>query len=270
MKIAVAFFGIPRASSICLPSIIENLLKNVNHFAEIKFFYHFFLQDRIDNPHSGEYAELPADEYEPFLKYSGLLEPRGICLSAWSADDMSAFGDAWGDGHSVINLLHQLHSLNQVTALVGDFNPDAVLFLRPDLYYHEPLDPCLLEIAAKNANAVFLPAWQSHGGYNDRFAVCGRHAYRCYGSRITFASRYCHDLAVPLHAERFLAYSLRQSELTVFPIRMHATRVRIGGRFVNERFYVEKALLLRKRFFALRTLRLAALLALYQLRSLFK
>ncbi len=47
------FFGIPRNSEICFPSIRENVLAHIPAGSEVQCFYHLYKIDEIRNPRSG-------------------------------------------------------------------------------------------------------------------------------------------------------------------------------------------------------------------------
>jgi hypothetical protein len=238
MKIAVAFFGLSRCSSVCFPSIQEKILSKLPSEANIKYFYHLYEQVGIDNPRSGERGLLLENENHIFLSMHGMLEKPGDCLSTWNFGELTAYGDTWNDDFkSLKNLVHQLNSLNKVTEQVKTFDPDVVIFLRPDLFYHDELSIEFIYAAAKFPSAIFLPGWQSHKGYNDRFAVCGKNSYQSYGARAYQMKQYCQTYAKGLYAEGLLRYAIDQNAW-IYPIKLRATRVRLGGIFSKERFRV--------------------------------
>ena len=94
LNIAVAFFGIPRNSQICFPSIEENVLAQLPPDSNVKCFYHLYKIDEVQNSRSGERGELKADNYQVFESMTGLLASTDGVLDRW--DD--SFGSARSAG----------------------------------------------------------------------------------------------------------------------------------------------------------------------------
>lgn len=119
MRIAVAFFGIPRNSSICFPSIEQNIYQHLPGNAQVRSYYHLYEPQLVDNPRSGENGFISESNYLPFAHMEGRLEEAGACLKCWGFDEIRKHGDVWRDNFkSLSNLIHQLNSLHAVTALV--------------------------------------------------------------------------------------------------------------------------------------------------------
>ena len=129
-----------------------------------------------------------------------------------------------------------MHSLNKVTELVETFNPDCVLYARPDLVYHDSIPEFYYQLSQQLENSVFLPEWQWGLGVNDRFAILGKLAYKSYGKRINKAISYCIEGNRPLHSERFLKYVLLKNQTEILILNTKASRVRINGDVVAEKF----------------------------------
>jgi hypothetical protein len=236
MKIALAFFGLPRCSAITFPSIQRNLLDPLAAAGELHVFQHLYRQDWIFNPRSGEDHPQPDENYRPFGAFDGVVVPRPTGDSPLFLR-LQPYGDAFQDGfHSLRNLLLQLHSLYEVTQRAAAAQPDVVVFARPDLLYHEPLRREDLERAAAQPDEVTLPWWESWGGFNDRFAVCGARAYRAYGGRVLLVDHFCERTGQALHSESFLRYALAFAGVRVRTIGLRATRVRVDGRMQWEDF----------------------------------
>ena len=137
-----------------------------------------------------------------------------------------------------------MHSLNTVTGKSLQEQADIVVFCRPDLRYHDSLAPVIESALGQvgKQNTVFLPAWQSWGGYNDRFAVAvGAEAIVTYGQRVRQALLYCKLSGQPLHSEQLLKYALTEAGINVDKIPTRASRVRASGRKVWESFGDERA-----------------------------
>lgn len=239
MKIAVAFFGIPRSSSVCYPTIQKNVLDALPGSADVNCFYHLYQQRHVINPRSREAGVLTTADYAPFVdNMAGILEKPGECLQWWDFDTLMQYGDAWGDGfYSLRNLVHQLNSLHMVTTLIQADAPDFVVYLRPDLYYHSPLPDHAFSFAHDWRRTVHVPSWQWSNGINDRFAVCGSDAFLAYGFRIQDALEFCRG-GNELHGERLLKYAMVNGQTRIRTFDTRATRVRTGGRFHHERFSI--------------------------------
>lgn len=236
-RIGIGFFGLPRASDICYPSIQEKLVNAASRLGDVSIRYHCYQQDRVLNPSTHENAPLELSNYAPFNELQGVLEsPAGI-PELRGFETIKSFGDAWtNDFVSLRNLLLQLHSLDHVTRQLIQVDPDIVVFARPDLLYHDDFEGVLTAALADDGSVARLPAWQWCGGYNDRFSIVGRYAISAYGSRIEAIGRYLEHLDKPLHAERLLQFALDAAAIKVRPVTLRASRVRVGGVIRQEKF----------------------------------
>jgi len=242
MKVAVAFFGLPRCSRLCMPSIEQNLFAHFPYASEYRCFYHFYQQAKVVNPRSGENGALDESNYRPFMEYAGFLEDPQVVLGSLPFEELQLFGDIWGDNfNSLRNLLLQLYSLKRVTGLVKASNPDVVLFARPDMVYHDPVPQHVYLMARKYRNSVFVPNWQWGSGLNDTFSVCGSGAFEAYGSRLDEVFNYCQAKKEPLHSERLLKYALLKADKDIYHLNAKASRVRLGGVIAQENFIPYKS-----------------------------
>jgi hypothetical protein len=243
MKVALAFFGLPRAATATFPSIESRLLAPLRRHAELRVFHHLYRQSHVINPRSGENAPLAPANYALFDAFQGELEPRDPLARHPLLATFQAHGMAWEDGDfSLNNLLWQLRSLERVTALMEPWAPDVAIYARPDQVYHDALRLFDLRRAAACASEVALPGWGSWGGYNDRFAICGQAVFATYGNRIRQAAAYCEQTGAPLHSERLLRFVLDGAAIPVRPLTLRASRVRIDGRVESEPFDEVRAL----------------------------
>jgi hypothetical protein len=237
MKIAVAFFGLARSLKYTIESIEQNVLAPLRSLGSVKIFGHLYNQDRILNSRSGEDCELDPNQHQ-LIRFDALeVEQPNDCLARFEMDTILQAGDPYNDGHkSIINLLHQLNSLDCVTALIDrHYKPSVVVFLRPDLYYHDRLESALKRLDQKREFDTILPSWQSHGGCNDRFAICTSRSYTCYGTRARMVNSYV-SRHRPLFSELFLRETLRLGERSIATTAVRATRVRADGRHESEDF----------------------------------
>jgi hypothetical protein len=236
LRIAIVFFGITRALKLTLPSIEANVIEPARVIArDVKLFGHFYNQTTIANPRSGETGVLDPEEYKLLKLDSVEMEEPGACLDLYPIGDMQAQGDVWEDGfRSFRNLVHQLHSLKRATTLTKDFEPDIVIFARPDLYYHDSMAEEIDRLAHVRRSFVLVPDWSQWWGHNDRFAmVKGSGAIAAYGRRADRMAGFC-AAGNQLHSERFLKFALADQRVRTFSLR--ASRVRSNGLQVLESF----------------------------------
>lgn len=238
MKIGIGFFGIPRNTDLVFPSIQENILLPASKLGVVQPRFHLFKQTHVINPRSKENDQLAESQYHQFESFDGELQLPDDVAESHGLKEIMARGDAWGDnGRSLRNLLLQLHSLNRVTLQLEALSPDVVVFVRPDLRYHQSFETGLRFMLKSGEFCVRLPFWQWAGGYNDRFAVCGRAAFAVYGKRIEQIRAYLDAYpSRPLHAERLLAFALNTAHIAVRRLKVRATRVRVNGQEVCEDF----------------------------------
>lgn len=237
MKIAVAFFGINRSLKHTVRSIESNIFAPLRAIGDVKIFGHFYNLTEIDNPRSGESAKLEASQHALIDFDSLILGEPNNCLSRFDLDRIFAAKDPYLDDYkSVRNLLHQLHSLDSVTRSIQKiYQPDVVVFARPDLCYHDSFGVSMQLAIRSSAKQAFLPSWQRYGGYNDRFAICNGDSYIAYGGRANLIDTYVNSRR-PLYAELFLYYALRKTHIRVSGLEITASRVRVDGRVESELF----------------------------------
>lgn len=237
LKVAVAFFGVPRNSAVCFPSIQAQILGRLPADAQVQCYYHLYQLERVHNPRSGESNELAQQNYQPFESMIGLVEQTDGVLERWSFERIKASGDTWGDTFaSMRNLILQLNSLHTVTRLLAPFDPDFVIFVRPDIEYHDPLPSYIFEHSEMRRENVYIPDWQWWGGVNDRFAVCGSESYKAYGERIEQIFPFCETTGRKLHSERLLKFALQRAGTKVHTMPTTGSRVRVNGAYANEVF----------------------------------
>lgn len=230
MRIAIGFYGITRSLKHTAGSIHRNVLEPARRAGEVTVFCHFYVQQMIDNPRTGEYGSLDPDEWKLLAPDHCGLEPAGSQREVELFTQLQGFGNAWeDDGQSLRNIIRQLTSLQKVSQMIrktSDF--DLVVYLRADMEYHDVFDfPAIFR--SMDRNTVMVPNWAWGGGLNDRFAIGGSRAHAVYANRIERALDYCQRLNKPLHSERLLMYALGRDcvRLQTMPIR--ATRIRLGG-----------------------------------------
>jgi len=259
-RIAVALFGLPRCSAVTGPSIEQNLLRPLRQCGDVRVFYHLFLQDRIDNPRTAEAGELDRSNYDLVQGFEGRLEPPPPVRGSKQHRLMVQKGDFnHDDGISLANWLLQLHSLAAVWELAQAHDPDVVVFARPDLLYHDPMDRNVVRHALRKPRVCALPNWQWYRGCNDRLAICGRAAAPVYAGRGTLLEEYCRQSAEPIQSEALLRYALVKAGVSVVAIPLQASRVRLGGQvraelFHKSEWWPHQVLIYKSRYYGCRLL----------------
>ena len=88
-------------------------------------------------------------------------------------------------------------------------------------------------------DCIFLPAWQSHNGLNDRFSICStRNAALNYATRIYYVINYCRTKSQPLHSEYLLKYVVEKSDNKIIFINTRAAWVRANKKIKKEDFKI--------------------------------
>jgi hypothetical protein len=235
MRCLIGYFGLARLTAATAPAIETSIIAPLRQAGfDILRAGHFNRPTALDNPRSGECGAMPEADPERALSLDA-------CLQEAQSDDSIAAAlmiarrcpDAFGDGYrSVRNLCHQLYSLDRLWCLLAAFRPahgDIVLLLRPDLLYLDVLDTARDLVLLQNGHAdLVVPAWQSWGGLNDRFAFAMPHAARIYATRYRLIEDGCTALGT-LHAETFLGFIAATHRLRVARTSLRAVRLRSNG-----------------------------------------
>jgi hypothetical protein len=235
-RVAVVFFGITRSLRFTLDSINRKVIEPARAMTpHVGLFGHFYDQIAIHNPRSGEAGNLDPEEYRLLNLDQVEREAPGHCLADYPIDQLKAYGDYWKNKfRSFQNLVHQLHSLRRATLLAEQFQPDIVIFARPDLWYHTSTGPYLADLRSADSSQVLVPNWAQWRGLNDRLALArGADAIRAYGHRVERMLDFCAE-GRKLHSEQLLKYALTDQVVRMIPL--HASRVRSDGRVVVEDF----------------------------------
>ena len=236
-RIAIGFFGITRSLKWTLPSIQKNIIAPARELGEVRLFAHLYQQEHINNPRSGEHQSLDPNEYQLLNCDEVKLEQPGNCLITENYEWILSHGDAFHDeGKSLANLIHQLHSLQQVGRMIEAWKPDVMVLARPDLTYYDNFAAVITKQLKFASTKITIPDWQWYGGYNDRFAICGLDAGRIYSNRIDLIPDYLNKTGGPLPAERFLRFNLHKARITVKACSLRASRTRANGKVIEENF----------------------------------
>ena len=237
-RFAICFFGIPRALNKTAESIKLNIVKPLKRFDPIVL-GHFFDQKTIRNTRSGESGSINFEDVSLLPFDSICKEPTDEFLTRDFYNEVKSYGDVFGDDfQSIRNLLHQLKSISTVTRMALNNGAKQVLFVRPDIMYHDSFDK-ISRLLQQSGSYCYIPNWQHWSrGYNDRFALCiGTDSIEAYGNRYYRLRDYMEECRIPLHPEKFLKYCLsRNKNTTVKFIKLKGSRVRIDGRIMQEDF----------------------------------
>lgn len=240
-RIALCFFGITRSLRHTVTSIETRAIRPARAAGEARIYAHFFRQRRLDHARTPETGELDPDEHRLLDPDWLEMEEPEACLETWDFEALKGYGDFWqNEFYSLRNLVHQLHSMNRVTAAARADGAEICLFLRPDLQYHDSLAPAIGR-ARRALDAgrplVQLPWWQAWNGHNDRFAIAtGDAAIAAYGSRVTQLAAFCAETGGPVHSESLVAYAMDKAGIPVRTIGARASRVRMNGNMRYEDF----------------------------------
>jgi hypothetical protein len=235
MRIILGFFGLTRSlryTASAISKSIEDPLVALG--VPVLKLGDFNLPDLIFNPRSNELGVLP-DPTE-----SRLLNLHTVRLHRQEDSDIGdvlevikAFPDRFGDQYrSATNLCHQLNSLRRLWTLIQTYGVkqnDIILFMRPDLIYLDPVNAARdIFPLLRNEVDIVVPAWQSWGGTNDRFAFCTPAAAEIYATRFDGIIEACLTMN-GLHAESYLHAIITESGLRVGFTNLRAARVRANG-----------------------------------------
>lgn len=236
MRVGIIFFGLPRHTSVTLPSIKKYILEALEgHTVFIESC--LSLQDSIANERSAEFTHLDATNYEFFKQYPHQFVPPNLLLNNYLHAELLKFGDKWADdGQSLNNLMMQLQCIKNAYINCKQHDCDIYLFVRPDLIIHEPIPIQLFIKKYAHKNAILLPSWQWHGGVNDRFAIATKVSAEIYGLRYDQVLAYCTNKQKPLHSESFLRYLLSLHQVKIKTCQTKMSRVRVIGPIKDEIF----------------------------------
>ena len=243
-KTAICFWGITRYPEGVIESIRKNIFQKARNLGETKVFCHFFNLKILNNQRSGERDIFLENNWELFNPDNLIFDEPNIVIDEYFKN-IKKYGDAFNDNYkSLSNLLHALYSLKKVFNSCKNYKADSYLFVRPDLLYFDSIERYLNKSLFTKEDCIFLPAWQSHNGLNDRFSICStRNAALTYATRIDYAIDFCRSKSQPLHSEYLLKYAVEKSENKIVFINTRAARVRANKKIKKEDFKIAKRLI---------------------------
>jgi len=224
MHIAICFWGICRSTDITIESIKRCLyepLTKAGHTYHV-YIHTFSLSTKLNNPRSAEHnITLNNTLYQVLEPTRVLVEEQNSVDSTLNAPLYQTQTDPWFNNYIThTNHVRALYSLMQVTSMWSETVYDRVIYARPDVQFHNPLN---LEWLNVDKNTIVLPNFHGHP-INDRFALGSPNVMKIYGSRFKQALDY--SKINPLHSETYLAYILESHNIVINPVLFNFCRIR--------------------------------------------
>ena len=242
MKVALCFWGLTRSLDHTLESIESCIFQPLRDAGiEYSIFLHTYTIYRpYTNIRAGEVGlQLKNTAWRSLQPTSAIIENQDDVDTNLNLTAYRSCGDPWGNepsGHSnpyttLNNHIRALWSLKQVTGVWSTSGEtfDAVIYLRPDMLYRRPLN--IEWIRNLDDTILYMPNFHLVDGCNDRFAIGKPSVMRVYGNRYNNALEFSRRL--PLHSEKYLAFTLSLKNIQIKYITFPFRRVRADGK-INE------------------------------------
>lgn len=256
--IAIVMYGLTRSVTMTHESIRTNVIDQLSkNSIEYRIFLHrVVIVGKYNNERSGE-KDVKLNNTEWTLLspdyFSSTNHDAYVSEESEYTRSILSYGDGLTNGGlDTRNTLEALHSLREAAGLARNtgIKFDGMMIMRPDLLYHQPVNITQLSYAVQN-NMVMFPAWQLHGGFNDRFAFGGWTAVHSVAMRYDLMLQYCTTTQKPLHPESFLKWIVEKYDNQSFSgfqptisgvclTMTTASRVRANGEVVKENFNVSR------------------------------
>ena len=118
--------------------------------------------------------------------------------------------------------------------------------MRLDVVYHEKID---INFISKyfDQKVIFTPYWHKCYGLNDRFAAGDYDTMKIYGNKFDEIFNYMNNnikksryykKKCSLHGERLVKFIVEKYNLKNIDLNFKFSRLRLGGRIVNENFNI--------------------------------
>ena len=232
-KMCIMFFGLLRNLKVSLPTIRKNIFIELEKQGiEYDIYIHTYKINILNCPRTGEYNIKYDNNQISLFKHPStkfILDDQDEIDKKLRFPEILAKTNPWPEDPSkttMKNLIRQYYSLKSVFEMVKNENKeyDGYLFLRPDMLY---LDPIIINqsmnLPIDKYNFYSAP-WDIYGGVNDRFCLTSRYGAEIYASRLDEV--YDED---NIHSETFLKKHLLKYNMKLFPLKLHAYRVRANG-----------------------------------------
>ena len=249
IKVAICFFGLTRSLKKTYPSIEKNIFNELKlHHIKYDVYLHTYNLSQLTNQRSGENnCMLDTEEWKLLNPFAYKITDQNVFDDSFDWKMLFKKGDAWNDGFSSLkNAIRQLNSLKEVTSLWLDNPPyDCYIYLRPDLYYVNPIDISDF-FNSKKDNCIFLPKWGNNkGGLNDRIAYGNYQVMKIYGNRINSIPYFYQKkkINIPYHAEQYLLRIIYLNKLKVHFCNLKGIRIRSNGQYNKSDYELFKCFL---------------------------
>lgn len=236
LKLAICFFGMNRSLSHVVDSIAKNIIEAIPVDMDYQIYgalMHTVLP--FTNVRSEEFSCLPENNFEKLMapKQFELIDQAEIDGMYKEPLINLNLKDIYSDqGASLMNVVRELYSIRAVWNLAAKDKPDYILFLRPDLIYHDKIDfkKYLSLIDLDAGPMVITPSWQKWGGLNDRFGLANFSGAAIYGKRFDLFWKYAPLVGGYPQAEAILFTTLYLQGVNYSSTANEtASRVRAGG-----------------------------------------
>ena len=255
-RVLIGFFGMIRRLDAVIDSIEQNIFAPLEQQGiEFDVAGHFNCPRVVHSPRSGEFM-LPYETPDlSRLRMTHVIQEQQTDKTAAPNIEqvmrIPQTHEADEDGLMRRNAVYQIYSLHRLQELLEDRfvmdDYDAVLLLRPDLRYTDPLplseidrelrqpyrslsDRARLQVqrGLRPSADIVLPGWHKWGGVNDRFAIATPKAARAYMGRLRMLPDFISDNS-HFQSELLLHYVLKRARLRIAEIDTRAERVRADG-----------------------------------------
>ena len=248
-SVAICFFGLTRSLQRTIDSIERNIFGVLRtHKIEYDVFVHTYDLNLLNNPRTEEVNCVlePQSDLVLLKPTAFTISNQASFLATPEARTFSRYRGKWKqDVRTLQNLACQLHSLRTVTTLLQTYSDEhehayrAVLYLRPDLRYAQPLELSALRkvlvASDEHRKLLITPTWQLWNGLNDRFAFCSLAAAPLYANRLEDVRTF-YPSATIFGSEMLLLFAAFRHGLELDFLKMRAIRVRAHGVEHRERW----------------------------------
>lgn len=230
MNVSLCFFGqVKNYTNKMFKSFELNIIKNIEKVSK-KIDYHIvtFNNNHILNPRNKENHPIDHTSIFNYFEFKSKKIIDIYSEEVNEVDELSGgiverFGCQWKShkGISTNFAIRQLYGLDVLFSLV-EKGYDKYVLVRPDILFHMamPMDFMGLEYD------MYVPAWDGHGGYNDRMAALNHAGLEAYCGRFGVIK----EKMYPYHSEFFLKAMCRFKKISVREVQnFKFKRVRANG-----------------------------------------
>ena len=205
MNIALCFSGQVRDFAVTVRSFRKHILRPLRSH-NVFLFCHAPAIGRHPEQFGLHFSAVHWDENEPssFDFLQDYSSPHDVEARPWNqSDPLTGYVRQ-------LRSIYLAHKLQQDYACTNHINFDLVFRLRFDNLYVQSLE----SLTNLDCSAVYVPAHDSWGGINDRFAFGSPDLMEFYCNRFQFLQSYCKEEAF-IHPETLLAHHLARYGVSV-------------------------------------------------------